>query len=116
MLIETTGYCDCGKCCGWERNWWFRPVYSYGPNKGKPKKVGICADGTEAVYGTVAADTDYYPFGTLFYIPGYGYGRVHDRGGAIKGPRRLDLFFESHEEALEWGRKRLPVRILPYGY
>lgn len=61
--------------------------------------------------GTVAADTDYYPFGTRMYIPGYGWGVVEDRGGAIKGPGRIDLYFDSHDEALEWGRKTLRVTI-----
>lgn len=61
--------------------------------------------------GTIAADTTYYPFGTRMYVPGYGWGVVEDRGGAIKGPDRLDLFFESHQQALNWGRQRLQVRI-----
>jgi hypothetical protein len=61
--------------------------------------------------GTLAADTRYYPFGTRMYIPGYGWGVVTDRGGAIKGPERLDLYFESHREALRWGRRRLEVII-----
>ncbi len=38
------------------------------------------------------------------YVPGYGWGRVEDKGGAIKGEARLDLFFHSHEAALQWGR------------
>jgi hypothetical protein len=63
--------------------------------------------------GTVAADTRYYPFGTRFYIPGYGYAVVEDRGGAIKGDQRLDVFFDSHENALEWGRRRVSCRIIP---
>ena len=63
--------------------------------------------------GTIAADTTYYPFGTRMYIPGYGWGVVEDRGGAIKGPTRIDLFFESHQEALEWGRKKVWVKIIP---
>lgn len=62
--------------------------------------------------GTVAADTRYYPFGTRMHIPGYGFGVVEDRGGAIKGPRRLDVFFNSHREALRWGRQRLSVEIV----
>lgn len=62
--------------------------------------------------GTIAADTRYYPFGTRLYVPGYGYGVVEDRGSAIKGPRRLDLFYRDHDEALEWGRKQVDVRIL----
>ncbi|MCF8030149.1 MAG: 3D domain-containing protein [Desulfohalobiaceae bacterium] len=62
--------------------------------------------------GTIAADTRYYPFGTRMYVPGYGYGVVEDRGSAIKGPRRLDVFYHDHQEALDWGRRELEVRIL----
>ena len=61
--------------------------------------------------GTIAADTAHYPFGTRMYVPGYGWGVVEDRGSAIKGKNRLDLFFKSHNRALEWGRKRVDVRI-----
>ena len=60
---------------------------------------------------TIAADTKYYPFGTRMYIPGWGWGVVEDRGGAIKGPNRIDLYFNSHSEALQWGRCKLPVTI-----
>jgi 3D (Asp-Asp-Asp) domain-containing protein len=45
------------------------------------------------------------------YVPGYGWGTVLDRGGAIKGPDRIDLYFESHQEALVWGRRRVQVQI-----
>jgi len=62
--------------------------------------------------GTIAADTDYYPFGTRMYVPGYGYGVVEDRGSAIQGPRRLDLFYYDHDEALEWGRREVEVQML----
>ncbi len=61
--------------------------------------------------GTIAADTKYYPFGTRMYVPGYGWGRVEDRGSAIRGPGRIDLYFESHDQALRWGRRRLRVEI-----
>jgi len=61
--------------------------------------------------GTIAADTKYYPFGTRMYVPGWGWGVVKDRGGAITGPDRIDLYFESHQEALHWGRQRLEVTI-----
>jgi 3D (Asp-Asp-Asp) domain-containing protein len=113
VTIEATGYCPCGKCCGWERSWIppFRPLHTSGPQKGQPKKVGITASGKKARKGTIAADTRYYGFGTVMKIPGYGLGRVEDRGGAIKGPTRIDLFFKTHEEALEWGRRRVQVRI-----
>jgi 3D (Asp-Asp-Asp) domain-containing protein len=85
-------------------------VFSSGPLKGKPKKVGITASGTRARKGTIAADTRKYPFGTIMYIEGYGYGRVEDRGGAIKG-EHIDLYFRSHKQALEWGKKTKRVKI-----
>ena len=61
--------------------------------------------------GTIAADTKYYPFGTRMYVPGYGWGKVEDRGGAIKGPNRIDIYYDSHYDALEWGRKKVRVLI-----
>ena len=61
--------------------------------------------------GTIAADTRYHTFGTRMYVNGYGYGVVEDRGSAIKGPDRLDLFYKSHARALRWGRQRMNVRI-----
>jgi len=107
MTMEITGYCNCGQCCGWHRPWFGlgSPVISNGPNKGKPKEVGMTASGARAHPGTVAADTSVLPFGTIVYVEGYGYGRVEDRGGAIKG-NKLDLWFSSHDEALKWGRKK----------
>jgi len=61
--------------------------------------------------GTIAADTQYYPFGTQMYVPGYGWGIVEDRGGAIKGPNRIDLYYDSHSDALRWGRRKVKVQI-----
>ena len=61
--------------------------------------------------GTIAADTKYYPFGTRMLVPGYGWGVVTDRGSAIKGPNRIDLYYNSHQDALDWGRKKVRVRI-----
>jgi len=110
ISLEATGYCKCGDCCGWKRNLLLRPVHAYGSNKGKKKKVGITASGTKAKPGTIAADTNVFPFGTRMKIPGYGWGTVEDRGGAIKGGR-IDLFFKSHKEALEWGRQTVKVQV-----
>lgn len=109
-VLTVTGYCKCGKCCGWKRTWYGKPVYASGPNKGKTKKVGITASGTKARKGTIAADTSRYPFGTVMYVPGYGYGRVEDRGGKITGDS-IDLFFPNHGSALDWGRRKLRVKV-----
>ncbi|MGN6724584.1 MAG: 3D domain-containing protein, partial [Tepidisphaeraceae bacterium] len=35
---------------------------------------------------------------------------VLDRGGAIKG-YHLDVFFPSHQQALDWGRRWVVVEI-----
>lgn len=35
--------------------------------------------------------------------------QVEDRGGAIKGPYRIDLYYKSHQEALQWGRRKVQV-------
>ena len=111
VRMEVTGYDSGPESCGWQRNWYGRPVYAYGPMKGKPKKVGQTACGAIATHGTVAADTSHYPFGTVLYVPGYGYGVVEDRGGDIKGPKRLDLWFPSAKEARKWGRKTVDVTV-----
>ncbi|RLF48212.1 MAG: peptidoglycan-binding protein, partial [Thermoplasmata archaeon] len=50
------------------------------------------------------------PFGTMIEIPGYGTVPVLDRGGAIKGDR-LDVFFPTEKQALQWGVKYLDVKI-----
>ncbi len=106
--LETTGYCKCKKCCGWKRTWYGRAVDKA---TGKPKKVGVTASGLRAKPGrTIAADTRRYPLGTIMYIPGYGYGRVEDRGSAITQDK-IDLYFKSHKKALEWGRQKKTVRI-----
>lgn len=109
-VFKVTGYCNCGKCCGWKRSWFGfgPPVYNYGPMKGKPKKVGLTSSGKKASRGTVAADQKFFKYGEKLHIPGYGIGRVEDVGGAIKG-RHIDLWFPTHEEARRWGVKWLKV-------
>ena len=73
--------------------------------------MGVCADGSRVRAGVVAADTRYYPFGTRMDVPGYGRVTVHDRGSAIKGSQRLDLYFPRHKDALKWGKKVLTVTV-----
>jgi 3D (Asp-Asp-Asp) domain-containing protein len=60
----------------------------------------------------VAADGR-YSLGTKMLIPGYSNSqpvKVLDRGGAIKG-NKLDVFFATHQEALEWGVRHLDVKV-----
>jgi 3D (Asp-Asp-Asp) domain-containing protein len=71
-----------------------------------------CGHVIEAGDTFVAADKR-YPFGTKMIVPGYSHGRpvnVLDRGGAIQGDR-IDLFFPTHQQALEWGVQYLDVKV-----
>ncbi len=95
VRMRVTGYCPCPKCCGQSAD-------------------GITANGHKIRPGEtfVAADRR-YPFGTEMVIPGYNNGqavKVLDRGGAIRGDK-LDAFFHTHQEALEWGVQYLDVQV-----
>jgi 3D (Asp-Asp-Asp) domain-containing protein len=69
------------------------------------------ATGTWPSRGTIAVDPAIIPLGTRLYVEGYGEGIAEDTGGAIKG-EILDLYMESKNEALLWGRRQVEVRIL----
>lgn len=89
-IFEITAYCACEKCCG--------------------KSDGITATGTKATEGrTIAADPTVLPYGTKVIVNGHEY-TVEDCGGAIIG-NRLDIYFDSHEDALQWGRQRQEVFV-----
>ncbi len=69
---------------------------------------GITASGTQATAGrTIAADPDVLPMGSVVIIDGHTY-TVEDVGGAIEG-NRIDIFMDSHEEALQAGVRTVEV-------
>ncbi len=72
---------------------------------------GTTATGTVATKGVLAVDPTVIPYGTVVYIPGYGVARAEDTGGAIKG-NRLDVCYETKDEAFSWGVRNLTVYIL----
>lgn len=107
--MKTTSYCHCRRCCSYK--WFlFIPYQKVGFLKYRTKKVGVTSSGTRARPGTLAADTSIYPYGTIMYIPGYGYGRVEDTGGAIKG-HHIDLYRPNHKLARRWGVRTKSVKI-----
>ena len=71
---------------------------------------GITFTGTRARRGVAAVDPEVIPLGLALFVPGYGYARAEDTGGAIKG-YRIDLYFEKREEALRWGRRKVVVQF-----
>lgn len=67
------------------------------------------------LFSTIAADLAIFPLGTILWIPGYGYGVVADKGGAIKG-NHLDLYYETVQDVYEnWGKKTLEVYVVQKG-
>ena len=72
---------------------------------------GITSTGTVAKKGSIAVDPRVIPYGTELYIPGYGYGIAEDCGGAIKG-NKIDLCYETKNEAFSWGRRNVTIYIL----
>ncbi|MFH1718952.1 MAG: 3D domain-containing protein [Planctomycetota bacterium] len=95
IRMRVTGYCPCSKCCGQYAD-------------------GITASGHKIQSGDVFVAADKrFSFGTEMIIDGYGDSepvKVLDRGGAIKG-NKLDAFFHTHAEALEWGVRLIDVKI-----
>jgi len=88
------------------------------------RSCGDSADGLTATLHSVytngsrlvAADPTVLNYGSMLTVPGYDSGLVVpvlDCGGAIKG-RRLDLLFPTHEQALNWGVKKLLVTVWGY--
>lgn len=89
-IFKITAYCPCSKCCG--------------------KETGITASGTRATAGRTIAASGQYSFGTKLLINGNVY-TVEDRGGAIQG-NKIDIYMNTHAEALAWGVKYLPVQVV----
>lgn len=90
--VVATAYCPCEICCGKNAN-----GYTY---TGVPAKRGV-----------IAVDPRVIPLGSRVYVDGYGFAVAGDIGSAIKG-NRIDVCFDTHQEALRWGVKKVKVYIL----
>jgi len=77
------------------------------------------ASGKVAQYGVVAVDPKVIPLGTKLYVEStddgkswqYGYCVAGDTGGAIKG-NKIDLYFNSRNECLQFGRRSAILYVL----
>ena len=68
------------------------------------------ADGSVATEGRTIAVPSWIPFGTTVIINGHSYV-AEDRGGVIQG-NCIDIYMNSREAAMEFGRKELEVTVV----
>lgn len=88
-------YCPCFECCS------KRP----GDPGYKHTKTGTIARQGK----TVAVDPRVIPLGSVITIDGAEYV-AEDTGSGIKG-KKIDMYFEQHQDAVNWGVKTLEVSI-----
>lgn len=87
-----TAYCPCIECSE-----------GYGKNTATGK---VATEGR-----TVAVDPKKIPYGTKLEIEGVGVRVAEDCGGGIKG-NKIDLYFDTHQEVLSFGRQTKKVTIM----
>lgn len=87
--------------------------YYPGPECCYPFDDGFTAMGDVAGRGSIAIDDKNGPLrmGQRVWVEGYGYGKCNDRGSAIK-EWKIDLCFDTLQEAKEWEVKLVKVYIL----
>ncbi len=89
-VFKLTAYCPCKKCSG--------------------KWGGGTATGAKAKEGkTIAVDPKEIPLGSKVKIGKHTYV-AQDVGGAIKG-KRIDIFFRTHQRALNFGVKKAKISV-----
>ena len=87
--FKLTAYCKCEKCCG---------IWAYN----RPNGIVYGAIGEELKENySIAVDPNVIPYRSEVIINGKTY-KAQDCGGAIKG-NRIDVYFEDHNDALEFG-------------
>lgn len=59
----------------------------------------------------IAVDPNVIPLGSRVWVEGYGYAIAGDTGGVIKG-NIIDLLVSSKEEAANWGRRQVRIKVL----
>ncbi len=97
--VKTTGYCPCWRCCG---------MFANG-------HTAINRDVMKFPFG-IAVEPKLLPYRIELDVPGYGRALVDDTGGAmrqsaLKGTVHLDLRFQTHQEALNWGVRRMWIAV-----
>lgn len=91
-VFDITGYCSCEECCG-------------------EKEVYLTKSETiPRARHTVAADLSILEMGAKIEIDGIVY-TVEDTGKSVTG-NVIDIYFDTHEEAVRFGRQKKEVYLV----
>lgn len=93
-VFTVTAYCPCEKCCG------------------KYAKMTNNVVLRDSVEGATVAGPRWMKRGTILRIQGLKGERVVVDRLATKFDSRIDLFFLKHQDAVNWGKRKLNVEIV----
>ena len=94
-----------------EIEWFYFVATGYSANDPLQGTNNITATGKEIKKGMIAVDPKIIPLGTQIEIKDIGFFIAEDTGGKIKG-NRIDIYFETKDEAKDFGRQVIWVRML----
>ena len=94
-----------------DTEWFYFIATGYSANDPAQGTNNITATGKEIKTGMIAVDKKIIPLGTKVEIKDFGVFTAEDTGEKIRG-NRIDIYFETKEEAKNFGRKVIWVRIL----
>lgn len=79
---------------------------------------GITRSGVYVKRGIVAADPSTLPIGSVIEVEAGRYSGIYtvlDTGSAVRG-QIIDIYMPSYDEAMEFGRQCVKVRVLRHGW
>ncbi|MCR4334560.1 MAG: 3D domain-containing protein [Patescibacteria group bacterium] len=93
-IFKVTGYCNDKECTG---------------KSPGDKGYGITKSGKVAKWGMVATDSKVIPLGTKLKIEGFDTIFVSEDIGGVIRKNKIDIWFSSHQDALDFGRQKRKV-------
>ncbi|MBI4444593.1 MAG: 3D domain-containing protein [Acidobacteria bacterium] len=80
--------------------------------------AGITFSGVRVAEGIVAADPEILPIGSVIEVRADDYSGIYtvlDTGSLVQG-RHIDIYLRDTQQAIEFGRRPVKVRVLRYGW
>ena len=91
--------------------WFYFVATGYSGNDASQGTDSVTATGKTVREGIIAVDPEVIPYGTLIEIKEVGYFTAEDCGSKIQG-NRIDIYFDSKQEAKQFGRQGIWLRII----